>query len=86
MIQIIEKEPDVDSMHTLSKQFRSLLVGPIQHALDPSVKTCKIVVIDAPNECTNPDTVQKLVQAIVEFAPDMPLKFFISSRDTTQIH
>ena len=74
MIQIIEKEPDVDSMHTLLKQFRLLLVGLIQRALDPSVKTCKIVVIGAPDECTNP-----------EFAPDMPLKFFISSRDTTQI-
>ena len=85
MIQIIKKEPGVDSMHTLSKQFRLLLVGPIQHTLDPSVKTYKIVVIDAPNEYTNPDMVEKLVQAIVEFTPNMPLEFFISSWGTTQI-
>ena len=85
MVQTIEKEPDVGSMHPLSKQFRLLLVGPIQRTLDPSVDTYKIVVIDALDECTNLGTVEKLIQAIVEFAPDMPLKFFISSRDTTQI-
>ena len=85
MVQTIEKEPDVGSMHPLSKQFRLLLVGPILRALDPSVKTYKVVVIDALDECTNLGMVEKLIQAIVDFAPDMPLKFFISSRDTTQI-
>ena len=85
IVQAIEKEPDVGSMHTLSKQFRLLLVEPIQRALDPSVKTYKTVVIDALDECTNLGTVEKLIQAIVGFAPDMPLKFMVASRVTTKV-
>ena len=84
MVQTIEKEPDVGSMHTLSKQFRLLLVGPIQRALDPSVKIYKIVVIDALDECTNLGTAEKLVQSVVNYTPDLPLKFFISSRESTK--
>ena len=83
-VQIIEKEPDVGSMHTLSKQFRLLLVEPIKRALDPPVKTYKIVVIDALDECTNLGMVEKLVQSVVDWTPDLPLKFFISSRETTK--
>ena len=85
MVQSIEKEPDVGSMRILSRQFRLLLVGPIQRALDPSVKTYKAVVIDGLDECTDLRMVEKLIQAIVVFTLDMPLKFFLSSRDTTQI-
>ena len=84
MVQTIEKEPDVGSMHILSKQFCLLLVEPIQRALGPSVKTYKIVVIDALDECTNLGTVEKLVQSVVDYTPDLPLKFFISSRETTK--
>ena len=84
MVQTIEREPDVGSMHMLSKQFRLLLVEPIQRALGLSVKIYKIVVIDALDECTNLGTVEKLVQAIVDYSPDLPLKFFISSRETTK--
>ena len=60
MVQIIEKEPDVGSMHTRSKQFRLLLVEPMKRALGPSVKTYKIVVIDALDECINLGTVEKI--------------------------
>ena len=85
MSQIIEDEPDVGSLHVVSKQFRLLLVNTIKAVLGPSAKTYKIVIIDALDECTKPGTVVKLIQAVVAFASDMPLKFFISGRDTTQI-
>ena len=85
MVQTIEKEPDVGSMHTLSKQFRLLLVEPIQRALGPSIKTYKIVVIDALDECINLGTVERLVQSVVDYAPAMPLKFIVASRVTPKI-
>ena len=85
MIQTIEKEPDVGSMHTLSKEFRLLLVEPIQRALGLSVKTYKIVVIDALDEYIHLGTVEKLVQSVVDYAPAMPLKFIVASRVTPQI-
>ena len=85
MSQTIKEKPGVVSMHTLPRQFRLLLVEPIQRALGSSIKTYKIVIIDALDECTKPGIVEKLIQAVVEFVPDMPLKFFISSRDTTPV-
>ena len=85
IVQTIEKEPDVGSMHTLSKQFRLLLVEPIRRAIGPSVKTYKIVVIDALDECINLGTAEKLVQAVVDYTPAMPLKFIVASRVTPQI-
>ena len=85
MVQTIEKEPDVGSMRTLSKQFRLLLVEPMKRALGPSVKTYKTVVIDPLDECINLGTVEKLVQSVVDYAPAMPLKFIVASRVTTKI-
>ena len=82
--EVVEEKPDVGSLRKLSVQFRLLLVDPIKSVLDLSLKTC-VVVIDALDECTKLATVDKFIQAVVDFAPDMPLKFFISSRDTTQI-
>ena len=85
MSEVINEKPDVGSLHKLSVQFRLLLVDPIQCALGRSIKTYKVVVIDALDECTNLGTVEKLIQAIVRFAPDMPLKFMVASRVTTKI-
>ena len=82
--KVVEEKPDVGSLHKLSVQFRLLLVDPIKSVLDSSPKTY-VVVIDALDECTNLGTVEKLIQAIVGFAPDMPLKFMVTSRDTTRI-
>ena len=84
MREVIEEQPDVGFLHKLSAQFRLLLVDPIQRINDSSVKTY-VIVIDALDECTNLGTVEKLIQAIVGFAPEMRLKLFISSRDITQI-
>ena len=84
MSEVIEEQPDVGSLHNLSVQFRLLLVDPIKGILDSSLKTY-IIVIDALDECTKLVTVERFIKAVVESAPDMPLKFFISSRDTTQI-
>ena len=84
MNKVIEEKPDVGSLHKLSVQFRLLLVDPIKSVVNSSLKTY-VVVIDALDECTNVGTVEKLIQAIVGFAPDMPLKFILTSRATTVI-
>ena len=85
MSQTIEDKPGVGSLRAVSKQFRLLLVNPIKGVLESSIKIYKIVIIDALDECTTPGTVENLIKAIVEFASNMPLKFFISSRVTSKI-
>ena len=84
MRKVVEEKSDVGSLHKLSLQFRLLLVDPIKSILDSSLKT-HVIVIDALDECTKLGTVEKLIEAIVGFAPDTPLKFFISCRDTTEV-
>jgi nucleoside-triphosphatase THEP1 len=85
MSQAIERKPDVGSLRVLSRQFRLLLVEPIQRAIGTSVKTYKTVIIDGLEECTELGTVAKLIESVIKFAPDIPLKFFISSRDITEV-
>ena len=82
--KVVEERPDVGSLHNITLQFRLLLVDPIKSVLDSSLKT-NVVVIDALDECVKPVTVEKLIEAIVGFAPDMPLKFILASRVTTNI-
>ena len=84
MREVIKEHSDVGSLHKVSVQFRLLLVDLIKSVCDSSLKTY-VIVIDALDECTNLGMVEKLIQAIVGFAPDMRLKLFISSRDITQI-
>ena len=45
------------------------------------VKTYKIIVIDAVDECTDLQLVYSLVQLIFESTSAVPLKDFIASRD-----
>ena len=70
---------------TLSQQFSLLLVKPVQKVFGNTVKTCKIVIIDGVDECARFVTVEKLIQCVVTFSPDMPLKLSISSWDTSRI-
>jgi nucleoside-triphosphatase THEP1 len=82
--QAIERKHDVGALRVLSRQFQLLLVEPFQRAIGTSVKTYT-VIIDGLDECTELPTVARLIESVIEFAPDIPLKFFISSRDITKI-
>ena len=46
-----------------------------------AVKTYKIIVIDAVDECTDLQLVSSLIQLILDSASAIPLKVFIASRD-----
>src|ERR1700761_1532466 len=55
----------------LEDQFRKLISRPIRASIDHNVKIWKIVVLDALDECTNLRLVAKLIQIILESAPDI---------------
>ncbi|KAK7450144.1 hypothetical protein VKT23_013027 [Stygiomarasmius scandens] len=63
--------------HNLKDKFTKLIRGPIGQGM----ASYKTVVIDALDECSDLRRVQVLLQAIISFAPNTPLKFFIASRD-----
>ena len=71
---------------SLRDQFLNLIVTPIK-AASGGVSTPRplIIVIDALDECTNQSDVNDVLTIIRQYSPDLPLKFFITSRPERQI-
>lgn len=82
--QVLQNNPDVVS-DSLSEQFRSLVVLPVQRVFPNPAKTYQIVVIDAIDECSDQSIVESLIGVILACALDLPLKFFIASRPEPRI-
>jgi len=60
----------------IEEQWRKLVVEPLQSV--PGSDYPRIIVIDAPDECTHPDQLKVLIHSTSD--PHFPLRFFITSR------
>ena len=78
--EILVGDPDVANLNSLPHQFSSLIVNPIKSAIDEDVNIYKVIVIDALDECSQPQIVVSLIKAILNGVADIPLKFCIVSR------
>ena len=78
--EVLTNNPDVADLNSLTQQFSSLIVNPIQHVIDRDIKIYKIIVIDALDECSSPWIVQSLIKAILDGVVNVSLKFFILSQ------
>ena len=65
--------------------FNSLIVNPIQRAIDRTYKMNKVIVIDALDECSSPWMVRTLLKTILNGIADIPLKFLFVSRSEDYI-
>ena len=83
VVKAIEDDPKLaePTYIKLADQFKKLIRDPIQMSVGNVVKTYKIIVIDAVDECTDLRLVSSLIQLILESASTIPLKVFIASRD-----
>ena len=83
VIKAIENDPKLaePTYINLVGQFNKLIHVPIQVSVGTAVKTYKIIVIDAVDECTDLQFVSSLIRLILESASSIPLKIFIASRD-----
>ena len=83
--EVLESNPDVVKLNSLSAQFNSLVVEPIKKVIGNDMNIYKIVVIDGLDECSSlldasKPTVESLITTILDGVADIPLKFFILSR------
>jgi hypothetical protein len=87
VIEAIEEDDTLpeSTYSKLENQFNKLVRDPLQASIRPDVKTYKIIVIDAIDECTNLNVASSLIKLILRSASHIPLKIFISSRDEPQI-
>ena len=83
VVKAIENDPMLaePTYINLVDQFNKLIQDPIQVSVGNAVKTYKIIVIDAVDECTDLRLVSSLIQLILESTSAIPLKVFIASRD-----
>ena len=88
VVKAIEDDPKLaeSAYIKMVDQFIKLIHNPIQVSVGNAVKTYKIIVIDALDECDNFQLVSSLIQLILEMSSAIPLKVFISSRDEPWIH
>ena len=83
VLKAIENEPDLaePTFNNLVDQFNKLIRDPIKVSVGNAVKTYKVIVIDAIDECLNHQLVSSLIQLILKSASTLPLKVLIASRD-----
>ena len=83
VVKAIEDDPNLaePTYFSMVDQFNELIRNPIQKSVRNIVKTYKIIVIDAVDECTNLQLVSSLIQLFLKSASTIPLKVFIASRD-----
>ena len=83
VINAIETDPMLaePTYINLVDQFNKLIHDPIKASVRNAVKTYKIIVIDAVDECTDLRLISSLIRLILESTSTIPLKVFISSRD-----
>ncbi|KAF8972030.1 hypothetical protein BDZ97DRAFT_2070665 [Flammula alnicola] len=88
IVKAIEDDPALaePTYSNLAEQFMKLIYNPIRTTAGKVARTYKIIVIDAVDECTNLGVVSSLIKLILQPTFDIPLKFFIASRDEDLIH
>jgi nucleoside-triphosphatase THEP1 len=87
VVKAIDNEPELAewTYSNLPDQFQKLIRHPIETAVPQGVKTYKVIVIDAVDECTDLRVVSSLIQLFLQSTSAVPLKVFIASRDENYI-
>ncbi|KAG9120933.1 hypothetical protein FRC07_003330 [Ceratobasidium sp. 392] len=80
--QVLEKDPKAHNQPLLD-QFKQLIVEPLNKAKE-ALPTNLVIVIDALDECDN-DRGEKVVEALLSCAQDLPIKVFVTSRSDARI-
>ncbi|KAB5587398.1 hypothetical protein CTheo_9166 [Ceratobasidium theobromae] len=78
LCQALDKDPDISSRNIFT-QFERLLKEPLEKIKDKMGNNL-VVVIDALDECTDPQTVGQILDVLFRFVDNLPIKFFVTSR------
>ncbi|KAG9122790.1 hypothetical protein FRC07_000675, partial [Ceratobasidium sp. 392] len=76
--QILEQTPDVHTRR-ITEQFTKLLYRPLCE-VRTSMPHDLVVVIEALDECNRPRDVGEILNLVIGHAPELPIKFFLTSR------
>jgi nucleoside-triphosphatase THEP1 len=84
VVKAIEDDPTLaePTYINIKEQFKRLIYNPLQTTVGV---VDKVVVIDAVDECANLEVVASFIKLVLEWAPKIPLKIFVASRDEYRI-
>ncbi|KAL5631867.1 hypothetical protein ACGC1H_000041 [Rhizoctonia solani] len=83
LLQVLDQDPEVHSK-TPRVQFKRMILGPLQQVMH-TLPTRTVVVIDALDECNDGNGVEQILEMLLEHAPQLPIKFLVSSRPEPHI-
>ncbi|KAB5591966.1 hypothetical protein CTheo_4598 [Ceratobasidium theobromae] len=78
LCKILEDDPDASTRNVV-RQFETLIQKPLQNVKD-AIPEGVVIVIDALNECENSYGVRLMLEVLLRFAAELPVKFFVTSR------
>ena len=84
LCKVLGKNPDIGSKHVL-KQFELLLKDPLQQ-VKAAMPDALLVVIDALDECDDQHGIERILDMLIRYAEQVPLKFLITSRPEPEIY
>ncbi|CAE6407986.1 unnamed protein product, partial [Rhizoctonia solani] len=74
----LKDNPDAGTLNVV-QQFEKLVYHPMLHAKD-AIPESVVIVIDALDECDDAYSVRLLLDVLLRFAEQLPMKFFVASR------
>jgi hypothetical protein len=78
LCKLLGEVPDIYN-RDITTQFKRMIVDTLT-STHGSVPQNTVVVIDALDECANQSDVEQLISALLKYAKELPIKFFVSSR------
>ena len=78
LCKILKEEPQASKLE-VRWQFQKLIESPIRTVKD-AVLEDTVIVIDALDECDDGEAFRLFLETLLKLAPDLPLKFFLTSR------
>ncbi|CAE6508502.1 unnamed protein product [Rhizoctonia solani] len=83
LVKALDIDPEVHT-RALRIQFEHMIVGPLREVAR-TMPEALVIVMDALDECDDKNGVGQLLELIVKHSPELPVKFFVSSRPEPQI-
>ncbi|QRV80557.1 Vegetative incompatibility protein HET-E-1 [Ceratobasidium sp. AG-Ba] len=80
---MLRNDPEVYNKPILD-QFEQLIVEPVNR-VKSALPSNLVIVIDALDECEANTGIAKILNALLAYAPDLPVRFFVSSRPEASI-
>ena len=78
LCKVLEEKPQSSKLD-VRWQFEKLFQEPMQ-AVKAAIPENVVVVIDALDECENGDAFRLFLETLLKLAPNLPIKFFLTSR------